>query len=70
MEYADFRLEDADSVMRFFVGNSTSVNLQTKNDGLLLGRLASFTSGLRTNFIHTFSDTDLKIDGTERMCYE
>ena len=59
VEYADFRLEDPDSIMRFFVGNSTSVNFQITNTGLTLGRLATFTAGLKTNFIDTYTDTDL-----------
>ena len=34
IEHADFRLEDADSMMRFFVGNGTNVNLHINNDDL------------------------------------
>ena len=59
VEYADFRLENVDSIMRFYVGNSTSVNFQITNTGLTLGRLASFTAGLKTNIIDTYTDTDL-----------
>ena len=59
VEYADFRLENADSVMRFYVGNSTSANLQMTNVGLTLGRVATCTAGLKTNFIDTYTDTDL-----------
>ena len=67
IEYCDFRLEDADSVMRFYAGNSTSVNLQITNAGLTLGRLASCTAGLKTNSIDTYTDTDLifRRNGTE-----
>ena len=59
VEYADFRLENADSVMRFYVGNSTSANLQMTNVGLTLGRVATCTAGLKTNSIDTYTDTDL-----------
>ena len=61
VEYADFRLEDADSVMRFYAGNSTSVDLQLANTDITLGRLVSRTAGLKTNFIDTYTDTDLSI---------
>ena len=59
IEYADFRLEDADSVMRFYAGNSTSVNLQITNTELTLGRVAICNSGIKTNVIDTTIDTDL-----------
>ena len=59
IEYADFRLEDADSIMRFYAGNSTSVNLQITNTELTLGRLAICNSGIKTNVIDTTIDTDL-----------
>ena len=59
VEYADFRLEDADSVMRFYAGNSTSVNLQITNTQLTLGRVAICNSGIKTNVIDTTIDTDL-----------
>ena len=59
VEYTDFRLHNADSIMRFYVGNSTSVNLQITNDGLTLGRVASCTAGLKSNIIDTYTDTDL-----------
>ena len=32
VEFADFRLEDAGSITRFFVGNSTSQNIQVTNN--------------------------------------
>ena len=53
------RLQDADSVMRFYVNSSTNVNIQMKNDGITLGRLVSCTAGLKPNFIDTYTDTDL-----------
>ena len=59
VEYADFRLENADSIMRFYAGNSTSVNLQITNTELTLGRLAICNSGIKTNVIDTTIDTDL-----------
>ena len=69
VEYCDFRLENADSIMRFYVGNSTSVNLQITNDGLTLGRVASCTAGLKSNIIDTYTDTDLifRRNGEEYM---
>ena len=66
MEYADFRLEDAsNSIMRFFVGNPTSVNLQisqtaTSNE-ILLNRATKCSNVFHTNTIDTFTDTDLLI---------
>ena len=66
IEYADFRLEDAsNSIMRFFVGNPTSVNLQisqtaTSNE-ILLNRATKCSNVFHTNTIDTFTDTDLLI---------
>ena len=59
IEYADFRLENADSVMRFYAGNSTSVNLQITNNDITLGRVASCNGGLKTNTINTNGDNNL-----------
>ena len=59
VEYCDFRLENADSIMRFYAGNSTSVNLQITNTELILGRVANCTAGLKSNIIDTYTDTDL-----------
>ena len=59
VEYTDFRLQDVDSIMRFFVGNSTSVNFQITNAGLTSGRMANCTAGLKSNIIDTYTDTDL-----------
>ena len=72
IEYADFRLENAsNSIMRFFVGNSTSVNLQisqtaTLNE-ILLNRATKCSNIFHTNTIDTYTDTDLLIkrSGTE-----
>ena len=64
IEYADFRLEDvSNSIMRFFVGNSTNVNLQiaqtaTLNE-ILLNRATKCSNVFYTNTIDTYSDTDL-----------
>ena len=66
IEYADFRLEDAsNSIMRFYVGNSTSVNLQiaqtaTLNE-ILLNRATKRSNVFYTNTIDTYTDTDLLI---------
>ena len=59
VQYTDFRLENADSIMRYFVGNSTGVNFQITNTELTLGRVANCTAGLKSNFIDTYTDTDL-----------
>ena len=72
IEYADFRLEDtSNSIMRFFVGNPTSVNLQisqtaTSNE-ILLNRATKCSNVFYTNTIDTYTDTDLLIkrSGTE-----
>ena len=72
VEYADFRLEDAsNSIMRFYVGNSTSVNLQiaqtaTLNE-ILLNRATKCSNVFYTNTIDTYTDTDLVVNrnGTE-----
>ena len=60
VQYADFRLEDVDSIMRVYVGNSTSANLQMTNAGIELRRETTVGS-IKTNFIDTTSDTDLTI---------
>ena len=72
IEYTDFRLENAsNSIMRFFVGNSTSVNLQiaqtaTLNE-ILLNRATKCSNVFHTNTIDTFTDVDLVVNrnGTE-----
>ena len=77
IEYVDFRLEDAsNSIMRFYVGNSTSVNLQiaqtaTSNE-ILLNRATKCSGVFHTNTIDTYSDTDLifRRNGDEYMKFE
>ena len=66
VQYADFRLENAESVMRFYVGNSTSANLQMTNAGITLGRETTISS-VKTNTIDTTGDNDLTIrrNGTD-----
>ena len=66
IQYADFRLEDADSVMRFFVGNGTNVNLQITHAGIFLNRETTIGS-VKTNAIDTNGDSDLifRRNGTE-----
>ena len=39
--YRDFKIPDADSVMRFYAGNSSSANLQLTNTDITLGRVAT-----------------------------
>ena len=79
IEYADFRLENADnSIMRFYVGNSTSVNLQISQfvngnseliNEILLNRTTKCSGTFHTNTIDTYTDTDLifRRNGTEYM---
>ena len=77
IEYVDFRLEDAsNSIMRFYVGKSTSVNLQiaqtaTSNE-ILLNRTTKCSGVFHTNTIDTYSDTDLifRRNGDEYMKFE
>ena len=66
VQYADFRLEDVDSVMRFYVGNSTSANLQMTNAGISLNRETTISS-VKTNLINSNGDNDLTIrrNGTD-----
>ena len=66
VQYADFRLEDVDSIMRFYVGNSTSANLQMTNAGIDLRRETTISS-VKTNAIDTNGDSDLifRRNGTE-----
>ena len=48
VQYTEFRLQNADSVMRFYVGNSTSANFQITNAGITLGRETTISS-VKTN---------------------
>ena len=66
VQFADFRLEDVDSIMRFYVGNSTSANLQMTNAGISLNRETTISS-VKTNVIDTNGDNDLifRRNGTE-----
>ena len=58
IEYTDFRLHNTDSVMRFYVGNSTGVNLQITNDDIYLNRATSISS-VKTNLINSNGDNDV-----------
>ena len=58
VQYADFRLENTDSVMRFYVGNGTSANLQMTNAGIDLRRETTISS-VKTNVIDTNGNSDL-----------
>ena len=66
VQFADIRLENADSVMRFYVGNSTSANFQMTNAGITLNRETTI-GNIKTNTIDTNGDTDLifRRNGTE-----
>ena len=66
VEYADFRLHNADSVVRYFVGNSTNANFQITNAGISLNRETTIGS-VKTNTINSNGDNDLVFqrDGTE-----
>ena len=67
IEYCDFRFENENSVMRFYVGNGSNTNLTLTNSGVDIGREATASQGLKTNTIDTNTDTDLLIkrSGTE-----
>ena len=60
VQYTDFRLENADSVMRFYAGNGTSANLQMTNAGIELRRETTVGS-IKTNTIDTTDDNNLVI---------
>ena len=60
VEYADFRLHNADSVMRFYVGNSTSANFQITNSGMTLSRETTIGS-VKTNTINSNGNNTLNI---------
>ena len=66
VQYTDFRLEDVDSIMRFYVGNGTSANIQMTNAGIELRRETTVGS-IKTNTIDTTGDNDLTIrrNGTD-----
>ena len=66
VEYADFRLHNADSVVRFFVGNSTNPNFQITNANINLNRETTIGS-VKTNTINSNGDNDLVFqrNGTE-----
>ena len=66
VQYADFRLENADSIVRFFVGNGTSANFQITNVGISLSRETTISS-VKTNTIDTNGDNGLTIrrNGTD-----
>ena len=66
VEYTDFRLHNADSVMRFYVGNSTNANFQITHAGITLNRETTIGS-IKTNTINSNGDNDLVFqrDGTE-----
>ena len=69
IEYCDFRLEPTNnSIMRFYVGNSTSVNLQISQfvngnseliNEILFNRNTKCSQTFYTNVIDTYTDTDL-----------
>ena len=60
VQYTDFRLENADSVMRFYAGNGTSANIQMTNAGIELRRETTVGS-IKTNTIDTTGNNDLTI---------
>ena len=65
VQYTDFRLHNADSVMRFYVGNSTSANFQITNAGITLGRETTISS-VKTNTINSNGgDLTIQRDGTD-----
>ena len=60
VQFADFRLEDVDSIMRFYVGNSTSANLQMTNAGISLNRETTISS-VKTNTINSNGNATLNL---------
>ena len=60
VEYADFRLHNADSVLRFFVGNSTNPNFQITNANINLNRETTIGS-VKTNTINSNGNNTLTI---------
>ena len=60
VEYADFRLHNADSVLRFFVGNSTNPNFQITNANINLNRETTIGSA-KTNTINSNGNNTLTI---------
>ena len=65
VEYTDFRLHNADSIMRFFVGNSTNANFQITNAGISLNRETTIGS-VKTNTLNSESgDLTIQRDGTD-----
>ena len=60
VEYADFRLHNADSVVRFFVGNSTNPNFQITNANINLNRETTIGS-VKTNTINSNGNNTLNI---------
>ena len=66
VQYADIRLHNTDSVMRFYVGNSTSANFQITHAGISLNRETTISS-VKTNIIDTNDNNDLTIrrNGTD-----
>ena len=65
VEYTDFRLHNADSIMRFYVGNSTNANFQITNSGITLNRETTIGS-IKTNTINSNGgDLTIQRDGTD-----
>ena len=60
VQYTDFRLENADSIVRFFVGNGTNVNLQITHTGIFLNRETTIGS-IKTNTINSNGNATLNI---------
>ena len=65
VEYADFRLHNADSVLRFFVGNSTNPNFQITNANINLNR-DTIIGNVKTNTINSNGDNDLVFQRMEQ----
>ena len=69
VEYADFRLHNADSVLRFFVGNSTNPNFQITNANINLNRETTIGS-VKTNTINSNGDNDLVFQRNETEIFK
>ena len=55
VEYVDIRVQDADSTMRVFVGNSANQNLQRTSTETLMRRETQFTGIVQTNTVDTYT---------------
>ena len=58
-EFIDFALEPSGSVMRFFIGTNSAHNVEINNTNILMRRETQFTTGLKTNSIDTYDNSNV-----------